>query len=79
MRADGSGRRRLTEGPAWEIAPQWAPNGRRIVFVRIVPGPGESPHGGDEEIFVMDADGGRLKQLTESAGLDYAPAWRPDR
>jgi Tol biopolymer transport system component len=33
---------------------------------------------GDWEIFVMDADGGNLRQLTENSVDDRGPAWSPD-
>ena len=75
--ADGSAEQRLTNGPEWDFVPQWSPDGRRIAFVRVVQGPGDSPHGGDEEIFVMNADGSQIKRLTRSPGVDYAPSWRP--
>jgi Tol biopolymer transport system component len=32
---------------------------------------------GDAEIFVADAKGKQSIQLTDHAGHDYAPAWRP--
>ena len=33
---------------------------------------------GNGEIYVMDADGGNLRNLTRNPALDYAPAWSPD-
>jgi Tol biopolymer transport system component len=55
--------------------PDWSPDGRQIAFV----GRGGSP--GD--LFVMNADGTGLRQLTHSsyAGQNYGarqPAWSPD-
>ena len=79
MSADGTGETRLTADPAWDFVPQWSPDGSLIAFVRVIPGPGDSPHGGDEEIFVMNADGSGVKRLTDSLGVDYAPLWRPVR
>lgn len=79
MNADGTGETRLTADPAWDFVPQWSPDGSLIAFVRVIPGPGDSPHGGDEEIFVMNADGSGVKRLTHSLGVDYAPLWRPVR
>ena len=79
INADGTGETRITAAPAWDFVPQWSPDGSLIAFVRVIPGPGDSPHGGDEEIFVMNANGSGLKRLTESLGVDYAPLWRPVR
>ena len=79
MNADGTGKTKLTADPAWDFVPQWSPDGGRIAFVRVIPGPGDSPHGGDEEIFIMNADGSGVKRLTNSRGVDYAPLWRPVR
>ena len=39
VRADGSGRRRLTNAPEPSIKPVWSPDGRKITFVRHA-GPG---------------------------------------
>ncbi|MCD4734352.1 DUF5050 domain-containing protein [bacterium] len=33
---------------------------------------------GDDEIFVMDADGSNVTQLTDNESLDWHPAWSPD-
>ncbi|MBT5535315.1 hypothetical protein HOK31_19775, partial [Candidatus Poribacteria bacterium] len=33
---------------------------------------------GNTDIFVMDADGGNLTNITNEAGADYDPAWSPD-
>ena len=33
---------------------------------------------GNPEIYVMDADGGNLRRLTNNPARDYAPSWSPD-
>ena len=33
---------------------------------------------GNLSIYVMDADGGNVRQLTDDPGLDTFPAWSPD-
>ena len=38
----------------------------------------ESFRDGDFEIFVMDADGTNVRQLTANEDYDYRPAWSPD-
>ena len=38
----------------------------------------DSFHDGDWEIFVMDADGTNVRQLTTNEDGDYTPDWSPD-
>jgi Tol biopolymer transport system component len=45
-------------------------NGNRIAF--------ESNRDGDFEIFVMDANGTHVQQLTDNDDWDSGPAWSPD-
>jgi len=59
----------LTSGPASNESPSFSPDGRRIAFARTL---GNGP--GRTQIFVMDAGGGNLRQLT-SQGNNWAPAW----
>jgi TolB protein len=62
MNADGSGRVNLTTGPEDDTDPAWAPDGRRLAFVR------------DGAVRVLRADGSGLRRVT--AGT--SPAWAPD-
>ena len=68
---DGSGLRRLTQGRAAEISPAWSPDGTRIAFSRAV---------GDRfDLFVADADGSHLAQVTRTANADEdGAAWSPN-
>ncbi len=50
--------------------PAWSPDGKRIAFV--------SRRDGNEEIYVIDADGANPKRLTHNAAADLWPAWSPD-
>ncbi|MCI0551712.1 MAG: hypothetical protein L0287_12210 [Anaerolineae bacterium] len=50
--------------------PAWSPDGTKIAFTagRIM----------NSDIFVINADGTGLEQLTDSPGEDFDPAWSPD-
>lgn len=61
---------RLTTGGAADQFPRVSPDGTRIVF--------QSNRSLDFDIYVMDADGGNVRNLTELAGDDRFPAWSPD-
>jgi Tol biopolymer transport system component len=58
-----------------ERYPTYSPDGTQIAFRGsadlIEPS-------GDEELYVMDADGTNVRQLTHNADFDSAPAWSPD-
>ncbi len=53
-----------------DSAPTWSPDGRQIAF--------ESDLDGDPEIFVMNADGSGVRQITHNTIWDEGPAWAPD-
>ncbi len=67
MRADGSGKVRLTNNAAHDLDPAWSPDGKSITFVSHVYGPGE--------IFIMDADGSKQRRLTNNGVVDESPDW----
>ena len=51
----------------------------QIVFVSNRDGhPGRIPGWFTSEIYVMDADGGNQRRLTNNPARDYAPSWSPD-
>ncbi len=50
--------------------PAWSPDGARIAF--------SSRRSGNSEIYVMNANGTGLAQLTHTAADDLSPAWSPD-
>ena len=55
---------------SYDSAPAWSPDGRQIAF--------ESDLDGDREIFVMNADGSNVRQITHNTLWDEGPAWSPD-
>jgi len=64
MNADGSGRRKLTGLPGRCALPRWSPDGSKIVFTSEV----LSTEGAKYlELFVMNADGGDVRQLTDGS------------
>jgi len=68
---DGSGLVRLTTDPGFDGNPAWSPDGSRIVFT--------SDRTGNGQVYVMDADGSDVTQLTfDDAGKDQVPDWSPD-
>ncbi len=64
--------RNLTEtSDAHDRLPSWSPDGRKIAFV--------SDTSGEEQVYVVDQDGGEPEQLTEGVrGRLYRLAWSPD-
>ncbi len=51
--------------------PDWSPSGKQIVF--------ESNRDGDDEVFVMNADGTNQRNLTKNTGIsDIDPVFSPD-
>ena len=80
MDADGSGPRNLTQNPAKDVRPAWSPDGRSIAFVSTRPTQRlqrtRTPE--QSEIYVMNADGSRKRNLTRDRANDDYPTWSPD-
>ena len=77
MRPNGHHLRNLTPGtPADDDNPRWSADKRMIAFWSTRTGPTNPT--GDQEIFVMNADGSGLRQVTFNTVDDGAPAWSPD-
>jgi TolB protein len=70
MNADGTGQTQLTSNELFEGTPTWSPDGQQIVFNRTVTSQ-EGP-----QLFVMDANGTGVTQLTTPPGLNLiAASW----
>jgi len=75
VRRDGSGRRRVALVPRYGTGPlqaTWSPDGRRIAFARLR----DKDFGRD--VFVVDADGHNVRNLTGNVAEGERPAWSPD-
>lgn len=71
VNVDGSNPTRLGDTPvATIVRPIWSPDGQRIAFV--------SRDEVNTDIFVMNADGTNVVNLTHSPSLDTVPSWSPD-
>ena len=69
MNTDGSNRTRL--GSEWGDAdPEYSPDGSKIVFA--------SSRSGDNDVYVMNANGSSQVQLTDDPNTDWMPSWSPD-
>lgn len=66
----GGARHALTTAPEQEYMPALSPNGRLIAYVRDA-----EP---DPQVWLMNADGSRQRQLTRSSGEKLRPIWSPD-
>jgi Tol biopolymer transport system component len=60
----------LLDGPANDWSPAWSPRSGVIAFV--------SNRAGNDDIWLVNADGSGLRQLTTDAAGDWVPAWASD-
>ena len=76
MNADGSAQTRLTNHSSGDESPSWSPDGSQIAF--------DSHRAGASHIYIMDADGSGLTNISLSNSefhhhhSDYDPSWSPD-
>lgn len=61
---------RLTVHPAYDFAPIWSPDGKKIAFT--------SDRHGNDDVFVLHLDTGTVQRLTYFSGRDRAWGWTPD-
>jgi len=74
MNADGTGQTRLSNDPAFDFAPIWSVDGKKLAFVS-----GQSMFEGKTDIYVVNADGSDLTNLTKDDPKGGAyPTWSPD-
>ena len=90
MNGDGTDVRRLTDRPGPDGGPFFSPDGSKIVFRAREIAPGEELDDFHAlldqglwrptqlEIYVMDANGDNMRQVTDLGGASFAPFWHPD-
>ena len=78
MDADGNNLQNLTNHPRDDRNPSWSPDGAHIVFSARREGHFENKFSITHEIYIMDADGGNQRRLTENRNNDWDPVWSPD-
>jgi Tol biopolymer transport system component len=90
MKRDGSGVRRLTHRPGPDGGPFFSWDGRHIAFRGRPLDTGAEMDDyrallkqalwrpTELELFVMDRDGGNVRQVTKLGGANFAPSWHPD-
>ncbi len=68
MRPDGKNPHRLTDRD--DIDPTWSPDGSMISFA--------SSRAGNRQLFIMNADGSNIQQLTDLNNMGGRSTWSPD-
>ena len=71
MSSRGLGLKNLTHHPASDFQPDWAPDGERLVFQ-------SDRDGGQDDIYVMNADGSGITNITSHPDNDRLPVWSRD-
>ena len=70
MNPDGSNQVRLTNNRGVDVSPVWSPTSEQILF--------SSDRDGVRDLYVIDADGGRLRKVFRDTAFRIEPAWAPD-
>ncbi len=60
----------LPEETLWRARPAWSPDGKKIAYISF--------RGGDNQLWLLNANSGNPLQLTFSKGEVFEPAWSPD-
>jgi eukaryotic-like serine/threonine-protein kinase len=77
---DGTDELQITNVEAGACQPSWSPDGTQLVFISPCVGRGEFYETiyNESSLYLINADGTGLKQLTPAPGSDFEPAWSPD-
>lgn len=72
MDADGSHQKMVSDGQHESFFPSWSPDGKQLAFQALT-------DRNDYDVFVVNADGSHLENLTPDDRLDQSwPRWSPD-
>ncbi|MEK6287603.1 MAG: hypothetical protein AABO57_17810 [Acidobacteriota bacterium] len=74
MKADGSGKRQVTNNGKANFAPYFFPNGKRIIFASNM----ADPRGRDFDLYGINVDGSGLERITFNPTFDGFPMFSPD-
>jgi len=77
---DGSGLTKISTRPFFASSPAWSPDDKKIAFSGLTYSGFTFPGllRGNPDIYVVNANGGSLKRITESRAIDASPSWSPD-
>ncbi len=89
MRTDGTELTRLTDSPGYDGGPFFSYDGTKIVYRASHPDGEELAdyqrllgqgliRPSELEVYVMDADGSNVRQVTDNGAANFGPFWHPD-
>jgi Tol biopolymer transport system component len=74
MKADGSGKRRVTDKPGASFAPYFTPDGKRLIYSSNW----EAPRGRNFDLYLIGVNGGDPVPVTRDPQFDGFPMFSPD-
>lgn len=74
MRADGSGKKRVTHQPGASFAPYFTPDGKSLIYSSNW----ENPKGRNFDLYVVGTGGGEPAAVTRDPSFDGFPMFSPD-
>jgi Tol biopolymer transport system component len=72
--SNGSGRKRLTSGPGFDVTPTWSPGRKWVAFASTR----QSGTVAAQDIHIVRSDGTQLRALVETSRDESGPGWSPD-